>query len=577
MRQDYRSERGAVLVFSLLLLVVLISLSGAVTLRSVFEMNLSRLAVSQAKADTISEAGAYAGLDGISNLINDYALNTVSSELPSTVVSKAQQYASSGQAIRFLCWALKNNGTSLYTCPGDLDPDPESLTYIQGATLIEMGQQSSGTFTYTIVIKEKNAPENVGGDIWDFNYIYSVSAQGQFGEVVGDTHITGDFTVRVQKDNFAKYALFTNAQKMANGTDVWFTSNTNFAGPIHTNDRYNIYGNPSGVFDGAVSQSQDRARFYNNGWTILLDADNNGTTDVPIFNSGFNRGVSSITFSSAIAKQDMIDQASNSTAYGSDGVYLPNSAGNLTGGIFVKGDAEVSMAVDGSDNARYTIQTDGVNHVVTVDLVNNQTLYNDGTATVTFNGIPNGVDGLGTIIYVDGEITDLGGTVQRDTQLTIASTKDIVIQDNILYQNYVPAWGDPGDAGYQPPSANGAENLLGIVTWDGDVVVGASAPDNVQIHGTILAQNDDDDAVLKVGNHDSGSPRGTATLLGGVITQRYGAFGLFNASTGQNTSGYGRNFVYDERMLVGNAPPYFPSLNTFVAFTNDITDKMVWQ
>jgi len=71
--------------------------------------------------------------------------------------------------------------------------------------------------------------------------------------------------------------------------------------------------------------------------------------------------------------------------------------------------------------------------------------------------------------------------------------------------------------------------------------------------------------------------RGTATLLGGVITDFYGAFGLFNGSTGTQLSGYGRNFVFDDRMASGNAPPYFPSLNTFIAFTNDITDKMIWQ
>jgi hypothetical protein len=30
-------------------------------------------------------------------------------------------------------------------------------------------------------------------------------------------------------------------------------------------------------------------------------------------------------------------------------------------------------------------------------------------------------------------------------------------------------------------------------------------------------------------------------------------------------------------MALGEAPPYFPTLNTFIAFTNDITDKLVWQ
>ena len=72
-------------------------------------------------------------------------------------------------------------------------------------------------------------------------------------------------------------------------------------------------------------------------------------------------------------------------------------------------------------------------------------------------------------------------------------------------------------------------------------------------------------------------PHGTVILLGGAITQFYGAFGLFNGSTGEQLSGYGRNFVYDERMTTGTAPPYFPSMRTFIEYTNDLSDKLVWQ
>jgi len=107
------------------------------------------------------------------------------------------------------------------------------------------------------------------------------------------------------------------------------------------------------------------------------------------------------------------------------------------------------------------------------------------------------------------------------------------------------------------------------------VKIGTSAPANVQVHGTVLAMS----GVFEVENYnDTGvGPRGTATLLGGVIQNNYGAFGLFNGSTGQQVSGYGRNFVYDQRMQQGYAPPYFPSLSTFIAFTNDIADKTVWR
>ena len=30
-------------------------------------------------------------------------------------------------------------------------------------------------------------------------------------------------------------------------------------------------------------------------------------------------------------------------------------------------------------------------------------------------------------------------------------------------------------------------------------------------------------------------------------------------------------------MLIEKPPPYFPSMQKYIAFTNDITDKIVWQ
>ena len=126
-----------------------------------------------------------------------------------------------------------------------------------------------------------------------------------------------------------------------------------------------------------------------------------------------------------------------------------------------------------------------------------------------------------------------------------------------------------------PPNADGKTNLLGIVAWGGNVRVGTSAPNNISMHGIVMARN----GIFTVDNYTSTTvgPRGTATLLGGAITQFYGAFGLFNGSTSTQIAGYGRNFVYDSRTLLGKAPPYFPSMRAFIAFTNDLTDKLIWQ
>jgi len=83
--------------------------------------------------------------------------------------------------------------------------------------------------------------------------------------------------------------------------------------------------------------------------------------------------------------------------------------------------------------------------------------------------------------------------------------------------------------------------------------------------------------VFTVDDYDSGSSRGTATLLGGVITDYYGAFGTFSGSSGMRT-GYGRNFVYDNRVLKGMAPPYFPFMDKFTIDTPpDLKTKMIWR
>ena len=211
---------------------------------------------------------------------------------------------------------------------------------------------------------------------------------------------------------------------------------------------------------------------------------------------------------------------------------------------------------------------------ITVDIPNNQTKVETvAGGTQTFTGLPDGVDDLGTIIFVQGSVTSLGGTVQKDTELTISSDSDTVITDHLKYQEYTPAVGTPGTPGYVSPNAEGKKNLLGVVVWNGNARIGTGAPDNLEIHGPVMALN----GIFTVDNYSSGSPRGIVTFLGGAITNYYGAFGTFNSVTGLQVSGYGRNFVYDSRMLVGNAPPYFPSMNTFIAFTNDIADKIAWQ
>lgn len=564
-KSQLNNEKGVALVITLLVMVVLVVFGGMFLLRTINEWNTANRERRMAHAFYIAEGAGDAGLFKLDELINTHMLNTINATNPQLVSNKASQYVAAGDGLGFLILAVKDGGISQFTLNGTQAEYSEPLTNF-----------GNGNYEFDIVVEEKADPVEITTDLWDFPFYYTIQATGNESGISRKVQLSGDFTVRVQRDNFAKFALFTDHHGLPSGTPVWFTDKTDFAGPIHTNERYSFAFDPSGIFEGEVTQHLTKARFYNNGWTFLDDADSNPGIDVPIFNHSYTRGVEEIVLASSVQKQDLYDQARGDDSTPGNGIFVANDGSDLEGGIFVQGNASITMGVDGSDNATYTITEGTTTKIITVNITNNQTSVETvGVGTDTYNGLPDGVDDLGTIIYVDGNVSSLSGTVQRDTEVTVSAETDIVISNNIFYSDYTPAVGSPGDAGYVPPHANGATNLMGMVAWGGDIRIGTTAPDDVQIHSIIMARN----GVFQVDNYtDQGvGPRGTATLLGGAITQFYGAFGLFNGSTQQQLSGFGRNFIYDDRTLQGKSPPYFPSMKTFIAFTNDITDKIAFQ
>ncbi len=562
---NIRNNNGIAMAITLMFMVILVGTSGIFVLRSAQENKEARAERDMAEASLAAQGGNQKALQQLDVLINDYLRNTIASANPSGVINFASNKVSSGDGIGWLLNTVRHNNNPV------LSQNGEQAEYSANGS---MGQ---GNYQYMIIMTEKTDPVAAGSDAWDFPYSYRVQTTGTSGGAANSIMLSGDFTVRVQKDNFAKFALFTNTQSTPTGSEVWFTNKTNFAGPVHTNDRFNFALNPSGTFEDIASQNEQKARFYNMGSPVLLNADSNGSYDVPAFHNGFNRNAGTISLNLSTQQQDVVDQALGGQTFSTDGIYVPNDGTNLSGGIYVKGNASSVLLSVSGNNQVYTLTQGSTTIRVTTDAANNQTTVEDvgaGTSQ-TYTGLPDGLDDSGTIIHVDGNITSLSGTVESNSTVTLSGKNDIKITDNLVYSDYTPAVGNPGDAGYIPPSAAGTNNLLGLVTWEGDIRIGTAAPDNIQIHGTVLAQN----GIFQVDSYDDSGvgPRGTATLLGGVVTDNYGAFGLFNGSTGQQISGYGRNFIYDQRMLVGTAPPYFPTLNTFIAFTNDITDRMVWQ
>jgi hypothetical protein len=432
-----------------------------------------------------------------------------------------------------------------YPAPGAPGPYRCTLTVISRADPINLNQGSAKPPVYL------------------FHYRYTIDGTATDGGLTRNVNLQGTFSVVAQNDNFARYALLTNQQTNASGSLVWFTNRTNFSGPVHTNGKFNFANNPGPLFTDKVTSVNSSANFYNNGQTLSAEKDWNDDLDVPFFGGGFNRGAPEIpipTLTSADRQREAalgLPQGASTTGYAVGGVYLGTNSGAMTGGIYVYGNTTISLGVAGTGMAGYTINQGGTTFTVTVNYPGVQTtLQRAGGPISTYSGLPNGM------LFVDGQVSSLAGTVQRDTELTVAATSDIIITNNLTYENYTPG---------ASPSAEGATNLLGILSWGGNVRISTTAPNDISVHATVMSPTHE----FNVDNYNSGSSRGTATILGGVIENTYGAFGTFSAS-GSNT-GYGRNFVYDTRMKRGNAPPFFPTTGKVVGTVFGLNDRPTWR
>lgn len=442
-------------------------------------------------------------------------------------------------------------------------------------TPLDLGTTSvQGLYTATIQITSAKPPEDQTQGLnqrFVFYYNYLLESRGRvvFPNASKTIGLLGTFEVRIFRPTFAKFALFTSHHRMPSGTTVWFTANTNFNGPVHTNERFSFANNPSGHFTSEVTQHETKARFYNNGSPLLLNADYNGTRDVPIFDQGFQRGYDLVNLPSTVSQTDLKRQALGGTSEpGSNGIFVPNDGTNLIGGIYIRGnqgnhadDAVINMGTD-TNGPVYTITRDTTTTIVTVDYTNNQTKVQTGSDIQTYQGLPDGIDNEGILIYANDDVKSFAGTVQKDSSITVSGERDIVITNNVLYEQYNPS----------PLNADGYNNVLGILSWGGNVRIGTGAPNNINMHGVVMAPH----GIFTVDNYNIGSPRGTATLLGGAITDFYGPFGTFSGTS--QISGYGRNFIYDTRMLLGKTPPYFPYLpNLDSSDGQTLKQKPVWE
>lgn len=430
-------------------------------------------------------------------------------------------------------------------------------------------------------------------------------AQATMGPYRRNVVLHGEYRFTVGRASFSRWALFTHIHTLPDGTDVWFTDRTLFDGPVHTNSHFRFYRRPwfggevtsagcTNPGDSACSgQTRPGAYFYgvNNG-NLVLATNMQPSANAPSYTNAYGTHAPEFTagvdWGSAFIPLPQNNQAQK-TAAQTAGLYFQRTIRNLTlerkcvdgptnqevscssplptgvvkyQYISVTYCTNASCSRTQSDTYRYGPDGKLYQRVVQGNVVSWQPVQRNGS-DVYFNGV----------IFTDGEIQSLSGPARANAsdpnsagpalaefaKITVAASSTIKITGDLKYEN-PPCTGTPvrnPDGTVTPATCDNlaAQNMLGVYSQDGDVLISENAPRDLHLHGSFMSAK----GVVQVENYDSTPEKGSVFLIGGIIEKYYGAFGTFNARTGQNSTGYGRAFTYDRRFLQGLAPPYFPT------------------
>ncbi len=462
------------------------------------------------------------------------------------------------------------------------------------------------------------------GAVTGYQYIYSYSLTS-IGQSAGTENTTlvdnGSLIINASlaasggtSQSFAAWGMFIDKSSICDGSTL--VPGT-ISGPVFTNGAWNFGTSGKYIFTDAVGSANSNAGYQFSGSCQQVaggTAKSGGTTIAPTFQSTFNLGQNTIPLptndfnqrravldgigsnNSPINNSDLNSalRDANKNSYPSggttSGVYLPytTSGGVNTftgGGIYVQGDATVKLTAVGTQVQQYAIVQNGTTTTITVNNATNTTVMTTGSNTVTISGVPqqrdpstNAVMGDATLLYVNGNITDLKGSgqgspaIQDGTALTITAANNVTITGDILYktrpvtltQNEIP--GTPADT--LIPGANNGQ-ALGIFTATGDInLKNGQTNGNLEIDASLATISQGGSGGLT----NTGNQINTLTILGGRIQNSIKNIGTTT-----------RNVFFDRRFgQNGFAPPWFPSTTVTVSGMQSATltstfQRTLWQ
>ena len=403
----------------------------------------------------------------------------------------------------------------------------------------------------------------------------------------------------VRVTNFAEYAYFSDDERFPNnsnisgssgyvGAKIWFTGNDTIGGKLHTNSELHMVNVPT--FLGKVTSTADTIDFWGDAYAED-GSDFSGFTppgnyelDVEEIPLPQYRNISDLDDENSLQRIAGGSWSKSDIQALSDGVYIPSSTGipgsGVTGGIYIQGDANIELNVDGSagtagPNSEITI-VQGVNTTIITSVMEpivlpagstlngaaaggttipaNTTLVKKPTGVnvyESYGGINNG------LLFIDGSINSLHGDNHRG-KMTIASNESINVTDNIYYYDR-----DESKSIFED-DIGAIDDSLGLIAA-ADFVIDRYAPHNIEVDAIIMALN-----TSFFYDGWKWDLKGTLSLLGGLIQEARGPVGTHSAGT--KITGYSKNYNYDTRMANpagGYLPPYFPTTGQY--------EKIYWK
>jgi len=321
----------------------------------------------------------------------------------------------------------------------------------------------------------------------------------------------------LQMDSFAKYAYFSNNEKMyysGSWVTIWFTTDDILLGPVHSNYFFSLHGNPK--FSEIVTSSN----ITSYGPPSTYDPNYNVSTNTYSWGGANYNDPSRFYHPYNNYSVDFPEALSGSTLFACAGgqpyIELPDTSSYNS---IISGSANYSRA----GNTSVVFAGGGTAGAGTMTI--------KSPADIT----PQTYDITGnTIVYIEGNAT-VSGIVDR--AVNVIATGDISIPANLVYEN----------------ADDGNIDVLGLVSG-GNIKVTKTTVGDITINAAMLALN----TSFIVENWSSAPYKGVIHLRGSLIQENRGPVGTFNASTGNPVSGYTKDYQYDNRLL-NFPPPNFPT------------------